>query len=516
MSKRALISVSDKTGIIDFALALNELGYEVISTGGTYNALLEAGVNAIGISDVTGFPEILDGRVKTLHPAVHGALLSVRDNEKHQQQMQDNGLGYIDLVAVNLYPFKETIAKQGVTLEEAIENIDIGGPSMLRSAAKNYRDVTVVCDASDYQTVLEALRTEGNTSVSLRQQLSAKVFRHTARYDAMIADYLTKQVGETQPESLTLTFDRQQSLRYGENPHQQATFYRSSCSAQALGHSLAQAKQLQGKELSYNNLQDANAAVSIIREYQQPVVVAVKHMNPCAIATDSNIEQAWDKAYQADSVSIFGGIIATNQTVDASVAHKMSQIFLEVIIAPAFSQEALDILSAKKNLRLLTINNEASTDIEQQLVSISGGLLVQDLDQGSITQQELQLVTEKASSEQEQQDLLFAWKAVKHVKSNAIVVAKEGITVGIGAGQMNRVGAAKIALEQASNLGYKQQIVLASDAFLPFNDVVKLAADYGVTAIIQPGGSMRDKDSIDACNELGIAMYFTQMRHFKH
>jgi len=510
--KRALISVSDKTGIVDFSKSLVELGYEIISTGGTKKKLEEAGMSPIGISDVTNFPEMMDGRVKTLHPNIHGGLLALRSNPEHVAQAKENGIEFIDMVVVNLYPFKETIAKEDVTFMDAIENIDIGGPSMLRSAAKNFGDVTVVCDALDYDKVITEIKENGDTLAETKKQLSAKVFRHTASYDAAIAGFLTEAVGEENPESVTYSFDLKEELRYGENPHQKATFY----TGKKQSFSLAFAKQLHGKALSYNNIQDANAAVQIMREFKKPVVVGLKHMNPCGVGVASNIFDAWTKAYEADPVSIFGGIVATNCEVDEKTAVKMKEIFLEIIIAPSFTDEALKVLMKKKNLRLLTMDMTKNNQVEKQLVSVNGGMLVQDLDKGSLEDVTLEVVTKVSPSTAVMDDLEFAWKVVKHVKSNAIALAKNGATVGVGAGQMNRVGAAKIALDWAKEHGHNEGIVLASDAFFPFDDVVRLAKEYGVSAIIQPGGSVRDEESIKACDELGIAMVFTKMRHFKH
>ena len=510
--KRALISVSNKTNLLPFVQELISLGFEIISTGGTKKMLEEAGLKITGISEITGFPEIMDGRVKTLHPKVHGGLLSIRSNEKHQEEMKINEITPIDLVVVNLYPFKETITKEGVTLEEAIENIDIGGPSMLRSAAKNHQFVTVICDANDYETVINELKTQGDTTFETRARLAAKVFRHTASCDATIAQYLTEKVQEELPESITLTFNKKQELRYGENPHQKAVFYEGK----QQGYSMAYATQLHGKELSYNNIQDADSALQIVREFDEPVVVAVKHKNPCGVGIGNDLYEAWNKAFEADKVSIFGGIIATNSIVDAKTATEMKNVFLEIILAPAFTDEALEILTTKKNLRLMTFDLDRFNMDKSMFISVTGGMLVQNVDDADTEDYQIEVVTQKQPTAQEIKDLLFAMKVCKHVKSNAIVLAKDNMTIGVGAGQMNRVGSAAIALENAKNLGVTNHIVLASDAFLPFDDVVRMAAQYGVTAIIQPGGSVRDEDSIKACNELGISMIFTGIRHFKH
>ena len=491
---RALISVSDKNGVVEFAQRLRALGWEIIATGGTMKLLRDKGVEVINISDVTGFPEICDGRVKTLHPKVHGGLLGRRDLEDHMRQLKDNGIDTIEMVCVNLYPFEATIAREGVTMEDAVENIDIGGPSMLRSAAKNFRDVTVVCDPSDYAQVLEEISTLGNTTPSTRLRLSAKAYTHTA-------------------EKLFLNFDIVQGLRYGENPHQQAAFYRA---ADEVPYSVAFARQLGGKELSYNNIQDANAALNIVREFDEPFCVGLKHMNPCGAAVGRDLKEAWQHAYEADKVSIYGGIVAMNRPLTAEVAALMKPIFLEIVMAPAFEQGALDVLASKKNLRLLEVNMTKSDKAVKQYVGVNGGLLVQDADVTIKPIEASMCVTERKPDEAELRDMDFGWKIVKHVKSNAICVVKNGMTLGVGAGQMNRVGSAEIALREARDAGYKDGLVLASDGFLPFDDTVELASRFGVTAIVQPGGSIRDEDAIRKANEKGITMLFTGMRHFKH
>ena len=509
--KRALVSVSDKTNLVPFVSSLVELGYEIISTGGTKKALEAAGIKTIGISEVTDFPEIMDGRVKTLHPKVHGALLCVRDNPDHVRQIEELGIQYIDLVCVNLYPFKETVQKPGVSHEEIIENIDIGGPSMLRSASKNYKFIPVLCDPSDYDAVVKELRENGETSLTTREYLAAKVFRHTASYDTMIASYLTERTGEKYPEKFTITFDKVQELRYGENPHQSAAFYKGMNPQ----YSLANAKQLHGKELSYNNIQDGNAAIEILKDFEgQPAVVGLKHMNPCGVGIGKTIEEAWDKAYEADPVSIFGGIVAFNEPIHASVAEKLSKIFLEIIIAPAFDEDAFEILSKKKNIRLMQLDTSLEVNAKYKVTNVNDGLLVQDIDDHKITAEDLRCVTNRKPTEEELEQLLFAWKVVKHVKSNAIVLVKDNMTIGVGAGQMNRVGAAKIALEQAGEKA--KGSIMSSDAFFPMPDTVEEAVKAGVTAIIQPGGSIKDQLSIDVCNEHGIAMVYTGVRHFKH
>ena len=509
---RALISVSDKTGVSAFAAALSRLGWEIIATGGTQRLLEQEGVKTIGISEVTGFPEICDGRVKTLHPKVHGALLGRRDLPSHLQALRENGIEFIDLVCVNLYPFAATIAKPGVTMEDAVENIDIGGPSMLRSAAKNWRDVTVVCDPGDYGRVIDQISHYGNTTPETRLELSAKAYTHTAQYDTMIARYMRAQAGL--PEKLFLEYDLKQPLRYGENPHQQAVFYAAK---EQEPYSLAFARQIQGKEMSYNNIQDANAALNIVRDFaDQPFCVALKHMNPCGAAVGETIEAAWQAAYEADKVSIYGGIVAVNRELTAEVAQGMKPIFLEIVIAPSFTPEALEILSSKKNLRVLQVDMTPSGKAPMQYVGVNGGMLVQQLDVAVEKITPEMCVTQVKPTAAQLRDMDFGWRIVKHVKSNAIAVVKDGHTVGVGAGQMNRVGSAEIALKEAQAAGFTADLVLASDGFLPFGDTVALAAKYGVTAIVQPGGSIRDEESIEKADELGIAMLFTGVRHFKH
>lgn len=509
--KRALVSVSDKTNLVPFVKRLVELGYEIISTGGTKKALEEAGVEVIAVDAVTGFPEILEGRVKTLHPMIHGGLLAKRGDSSHQQQVDENQIKYIDLVCVNLYPFAKTIQNTASTHEDKIENIDIGGPSMLRSAAKNFNDVTVIVDAKDYDLVISEIEANQNTTLKTRQMLAGKVFNHTAAYDAMIANYFN-EINEIEfPEKLTLTYDLKQGLRYGENPHQKAAFYQT---LQQPSYSVVNSQQLHGKELSYNNIADANAALEILQEFEGPAAVAVKHMNPCGVGLGSTIEEAYDKAYQADPVSIFGGIVALNKEVTKEVAEKLHQLFLEIVIAPSFSEEALAILKQKKNLRLLITDMSKRLENGMKLASVKGGVLVQDLDTLQVNKEELECVTEVQPTSEDLKQLMFGFNVCKHVKSNAITLVKEDMTIGIGAGQMNRVGSAKIALEQAGELS--QGAYLASDAFFPMSDTVELAAKYGIKAIIQPGGSIKDQDSIDACNKHGICMVFTKVRHFKH
>lgn len=509
---RALVSVSDKTGLVGFVTGLKKLGWEIIATGGTRDLLESGGVGTTGISEVTGFPEILDGRVKTLHPKVHGGILARRDLPEHMTTLEQNGIGTIDLVCVNLYPFRQTISKPGVSMEQAIENIDIGGPSMVRSAAKNWKDVIVVCDPADYDSVLEELGRDGKCSDDTRLKLSAKAYTHTAEYDMCIAGYMREKAGLN--EKLFLEYDLRQSLRYGENPHQSARFY-AECTP--CPYAIPFAEQIQGKELSYNNIQDANAAVSVVRDFAgEPFCVALKHMNPCGAATGRTIEEAWQGAYEADKVSIYGGIVAVNRELTAEVAAAMKPIFLEIVIAPSFSAEALEILSAKKNLRLLKVDMPQDGGRRMQYTGVNGGMLVQELDTAVETVDEGMCVTKTRPDASLMKDLEFGWKIVKHVKSNAIAIVKGCRTAGVGAGQTNRVGSAQIALEQARAAGLTEGLVLASDGFLPFDDTVALAAEYGVSAIVQPGGSIRDAEAIAKADELGIAMLFTGVRHFKH
>ncbi|MCP8618002.1 bifunctional phosphoribosylaminoimidazolecarboxamide formyltransferase/IMP cyclohydrolase [Salirhabdus salicampi] len=509
--KQALISVSNKDGIVAFAKELRNRGIEIISTGGTKKLLSENGIDVKGVSDLTGFPEILDGRVKTLHPAVHGGLLAVRDNDSHQAQLKSHNIDPIDFVVVNLYPFKDTISKPDVQFDEAIENIDIGGPTMIRAAAKNHQDVSVIVDPNDYARIIEELDVNETVSSELKRTLAAKAFRHTAHYDALIGEYLTKQTEENFPEVMTVTYEKKQDLRYGENPHQQAAFYKKPL---PLKSSIATAAQHHGKELSFNNINDADAALEIVKDFRDPAVVAVKHTNPCGVGVSDNIFEAYVRAYEADPVSIFGGIVALNREVNEQLAEKMKEIFLEIIIAPSFTDEALELLKQKKNLRLLTIDMNKEDVLENKLASVHGGLLVQNEDQYTFEDASISVPTEVEPTDEQWKDLKLAWQVVKHVKSNAILLAKDQKTVGVGAGQMNRVGAAKIAIEQAGD--HVKGSVMASDAFFPMDDTVELAAKAGVKAIIQPGGSIRDQDSIKKCNEYGIAMVFTGVRHFKH
>ncbi|MBB6450832.1 phosphoribosylaminoimidazolecarboxamide formyltransferase/IMP cyclohydrolase [Geomicrobium halophilum] len=509
--KRALMSVSDKTGVAAFAKELQEAGFEIISTGGTKRTLNEAGVNVIGISDVTDFPEILEGRVKTLHPAIHSGLLAKQDDEAHMEALKEQGIQPIDLVVVNLYPFKETISKEEVFYEEAIENIDIGGPAMLRAAAKNHESVAVVTDPNDYTEILEGIHGGGIPSET-RKRLAAKVFRHTAAYDALIASYLTEENNEEFPEALTLTYEKKQALRYGENPHQRAAFYQSSLQTTP---SLTAAEQLHGKPLSYNNINDADAALALVSEFTDTAAaVAVKHTNPCGVGIGKRLLDAYTQAYAADPVSIFGGIVAFNETVDVETAEQCANIFLEVVIAPDYSADALAILQKKKNIRLLKVDMNGGQHASQVVSSVKGGVLVQDEDVKGLDNADVEVVTKRAPSADEWTNLELAWRVVKHVKSNAIVLTKGNRTVGVGAGQMNRVGAAEIAVHQAQ--ADAKGSALGSDAFFPMRDTVETAVEAGVTAIIQPGGSKRDQESIDAADAAGITMIFTGMRHFRH
>lgn len=506
--KRALLSVSDKDGIVEFARGLAELGVELISSGGTAQGLAAAGLPVRRVEEVTGFPEILDGRVKTLHPAIHAGILARRDVPAHLAKLTELGIAPIDLVAVNLYPFAATIAKPDVTLEEAIENIDIGGPTLIRAAAKNHQGVAVIVNPVRYEEVLRELRTQGGVSAATAYHLAVEAFAHTAQYDSVIASYLAGRE-EGFPAHLPLTYTKLRDLRYGENPHQKAALY-AQPGAQG---GIALARQLHGKELSFNNIGDANAAWELVQEFAEPCAVGVKHMNPCGVGTGPDLLTAWQKAYAGDPVSIFGGIVAFNREVTVELAQALNEIFLEVVIAPAFRDEALAVLKEKKN-RILLLTEPSRTPQAWDLRAVRGGLLVQELDQKDYAPQDLKVVTRRAPTDRELADLAFAWRVVKHVKSNAIVLARDGGTVGVGAGQMNRVGAVEIAVRQAGEKA--RGAVLASDAFFPMPDSVEAAARAGVTAIIQPGGSIRDEDSIRAADAAGLAMVFTGIRHFRH
>lgn len=518
--KRAVLSVSDKTGIVDLGKGLAELGYEIISTGGTFKTLTEAGVPVRYVTELTGFPEILNGRVKTLHPMVHAGILA-RDTEEHRKQLEENGIGYIDLVVVNLYPFRETVAKPNVSFEDAIENIDIGGPTMVRAAAKNQERVAIVVNPKRYADVLQSLKAEGEISYAMRKKLAAEAFAHTADYDKAIADYLEKQQAKEKgtesifPETLRLTAEKVQDLRYGENPQQKAAFYRRS---NAEG-TLAGGVQLQGKELSYNNWVDMEAAWSLAQEFKEPACVIIKHTNPCGTALGKTPLEAYERALEADPVSAYGGIIAVNRVIDGDCARSMHEHFYEVILAPEFSPEAREIFADKKNLRLVVIKRgekdaQANSTIGWKIKTIQGGFLLQEDDVDTAPVSEWEVVTEQKPTAEDLHELEFAWRVVKHVKSNAIVLAKDGQTLGVGAGQMNRVGSVKISLEQAGDKA--KGAYLASDAFFPFPDSLEEAAKAGVRAVIQPGGSIRDAEVLEAANRLNMVMVFTHRRHFQH
>jgi phosphoribosylaminoimidazolecarboxamide formyltransferase/IMP cyclohydrolase len=521
MARLALLSTSDKTGLVELARHLvEEFEFDLISSGGTAKVLKEAGLPVTKVSDYTGSPEILGGRVKTLHPRIHGGILARRDLAEDRADLDNNDIRPIDLVVVNLYPFEQTIAKQGTTLAEAIENIDIGGPTLLRASAKNYAHLTVLSDPAQYEAYLGELRAKnGEVSLEFRQACAREAFWHTASYDRAIATYLSEQPLENVPESLPqqqhfgIAGSLMQSLRYGENPHQSAGWYQIG--AQATGW--AAAEKLQGKELSYNNLVDLEAARRIICEFvgpeNSPAAAVLKHTNPCGVAMGETLVEAYQKAFAADSVSAFGGIVALNRAIDAATATELTKTFLECVVAPACEPEAAEILQKKSKVRILTLS-DLTTGPKQTVKAIAGGFLVQDSDDAVENPHNWEVVTEKKPSDDQLAELLFAWKVVKHVKSNAILVSRDRATLGVGAGQMNRVGAVKIALEEAGDRA--QGAVLASDGFFPFDDSVRTAAAAGITAIVQPGGSMRDKDSIAAANELGIVMVLTGMRHFLH
>lgn len=512
MIRRALISVSDKTGIIELAKELDSMGVEIISTGGTAKTITDAGVSVINVSDVTGFAECLDGRVKTLHPNIHAGVLAVRSNPEHMAQLQKLQIAPIDMVVINLYPFRETIQKEGVTLEEAIENIDIGGPTLLRAAAKNHQDVVVMTDPEDYSIVLNELKTNGNVAIETKLRLALKVFQHTASYDALIADYLSKSIGlEELPQKLTLTYEKVQEMRYGENPHQKAAFYKE---LKSVPGSLTEAKQIHGKELSYNNINDTNGALDLLREFTEPTVVAVKHGNPCGVGSGDTIYEAYVKAYEADPISVFGGIIVANREIDERTAAEINKIFVEIVVAPSYTEEAVRILSQKKNIRILILDtiNAKLPQGTWDMKKVVGGILVQEIDDVLLDEKNLKVVTDRRPTEKEMEDLFFAWKVVKHTKSNGIAIAKAKQSLGIGPGQVNRIWATEHAVTRS---GEKVKgAVLASDAFFPFADCVERAARAGITAIIQPGGSIRDQESIDACNKYGISMVFYRYKTF--
>ena len=514
---KALISVSDKTGIVEFSKELEKLEIEIISTGGTYKKLKEEGVNATEISELTGFPECLDGRVKTLHPKVHAGILAMRSNQNHMKQLKDLNVDTIDFVIVNLYPFKQTILKDGVKREEAVENIDIGGPTMLRSAAKNYQDVTVITDPVDYNKVLEELKEKGEVSLDTKFYLMQKVFEHTSSYDTTICKYIKEQRKDnTLPQELTLTYEKVQEMRYGENPHQMGALYKEIGKCEG---SLTIAKQLNGKELSFNNINDTNGALELLKEFDEPTVVGCKHGNPCGVGSSDDIYDAWTKAFSADKTSIYGGIVVSNRKITEKMASEMKEIFLEVIVAPSYEEKALELLKTKPNLRVMLLPSitvkqpEASYDIKK----INGGIILQTIDSKLLD--EYTVATKRTPTKQELDDMMFTWKIVKYTKSNGIALGKNKQSIGIGPGQVNRVWATKQSIEHAKELigSYATNgAVLASDAYFPFSDSVEAAHKAGITAIIQPGGSIRDQDSIDKCNEYGMAMIFTGIRHFKH
>jgi phosphoribosylaminoimidazolecarboxamide formyltransferase / IMP cyclohydrolase len=520
---RALISVSDKAGLVGLAQGLAGFDVEILSTGGTAKLLRDAGLRVVQVSDYTGQPEILDGRVKTLHPKVHGGLLAIRDNAEHQKQLAAQGFGPIDMVVVNLYPFESTVAKPAATFAEAIENIDIGGPAMIRSAAKNHAFVTVLVDPEDYPRVLDEMRESGGAvSAATNRELAKKVFRLTSHYDGAIADYLGSLEGEDGKrqrfgETMRIELVKAQDLRYGENPHQQAAFYRE---AAELGPepSVAQAKQLQGKELSFNNIVDANAALELVKEFRETVAVAIKHTNPCGVATsERSLADALRKCRACDPVSIFGGIVGTNREVDAETAEELKEIFLEIVIAPAFSAEARRIMAAKKNVRLLEVPFAEYRPTGLDMKKVVGGMLIQDRDLAMVDVRECKVVSKRKPNEAELRALSFAWKVCKHAKSNTIVLAREDSVVGVGAGQMSRVDSARLAVMRAQTHKLSTRgTVVASDAFFPFPDALEVCAEAGATAVAHPGGSIRDQEVVDAADKYGMAMVLTGTRHFRH
>ncbi|MBI4301383.1 MAG: bifunctional phosphoribosylaminoimidazolecarboxamide formyltransferase/IMP cyclohydrolase [Chloroflexi bacterium] len=512
---RAILSVSDKTGLVDFAQGLHHLGVEIYSTGGTRRALASAGVPVRSVEELTHFPEILDGRVKTLHPGVHAGILAKRNLPSHLEQLDRHQFSTIELVAVNLYPFVQTISKKGVTLDEALENIDIGGPTMIRAAAKSFPYVVVVVDPSDYPLVLEQLQ-RGEISMEMRQKLAQKAFQHVSAYDAAIAQYLRLEQ-EKFPQTMTVALKKRLDLRYGENPHQSAAFYEEERWGQALEPGVTTVTQRGGKELSFNNILDADAAWNVVADFAAPTVAIIKHTNPCGLSSHPQLAEAYRRAYTGDPVSAFGGIVALNRRVDLATAQEMEKIFYEIIIAPDFDDDAQALLQRKRDLRLLAVGSsqvEASSRPSWDFRRVRGGFLAQTWDALPQDRVEMRLVTQRETTSQEKTDLLFAWRAVKHVKSNAILLARDLTLLGMGAGQPNRVTSVKIALERAGDRA--QGSVLASDAFFPFPDGVELAAKGGVKAIIQPGGSVRDEEAIRVADQYGIAMVFTGERHFRH
>ncbi len=509
--KRALISVYDKTGIVEFAEKLVQMEWEIISTGGTYRLLRDSGIKAREVDEITKFPEILDGRVKTLNPRIHGGILFQRDNEEHRRVIEELGIFPIHMVVNNLYPFEETVKKEGVTLEDAIENIDIGGPSMIRAAAKNFQDVTVVIDPVDYNQVLLELKQKGDTRPETRLELARKVFNYTAYYDALVAQYFNDLCQEMFPQYLTLPYKKRDQLRYGENPHQRAAFYSDYNQTEG---TISGAKQLHGKELSYNNINDSNGAISIIKEFQEPAAVAVKHGNPCGAGIGKDIVEAYEKAYEADQESIFGGIVALNREVTLQLAERLSKIFLEIIIAPSFSNRALELLMEKKNVRLLQIPEIMDAHYTKPMAKqVEGGLLFQERNK-ELLQDDLEIVTERFPEEVELEDMIFAWKIAKHISSNGVVIVKDGATLGIGLGEVNRFWAVQKAVERAGE--ESKGAVLASDGFFPFKDSIEALAKAGIAAVIQPGGSVRDSEVVKEADLNKMSMAFTGMRHFRH
>lgn len=500
MIKRALVSVFDKEGILEFSNFLQDKGVEIISTGGTYKHLKENGVNVIEVNEVTNFPEMLDGRVKTLHPIIHAGILAIRDNEEHMNTIKERNITPIDMVIVNLYPFFQKV-RENLSFDEKVEFIDIGGPTMLRAAAKNFKDVVVICDKNDYKAVMEEISETGEVSVALRKKLAGKVFNLMSAYDAAISNFLLED--EEYPEYLSISYKKKQSLRYGENPHQSAAYYSSN----EFDGAMNSFEVLNGKELSYNNIKDLDIAWKVACEFEEVACCGLKHNTPCGVAIGETPLEVYSKAYEADPTSIFGGIVAINRKIDKATAEEMVKIFLEVVAAPEYDEDALEVLRTKKNLRVIKCNNNPKN--KKFMVTVDGGILVQEEDTKLID--EIKVVTEKSPTEEEMRDLIFGMKVVKYVKSNAIVAIKDGVAVGIGGGQVNRIWPTEDALKRG-----KGATVLASDAFFPFRDVVDTCAKNGIKAIIQPGGSMRDQESIDACNEHGISMVFTGIRHFKH
>lgn len=509
--KRALISVYDKTGIVEFSKGLVELGWDIISTGGTYKLLKDNNIKVREVNEITNFPEILDGRVKTLNPFIHGGILFKRDEKSHIEKIEELGIKGIDMVVNNLYPFEETIHKVGVTEEEIIENIDIGGPSMIRAAAKNFKDVIVLVDPKDYNAVLLGLQKNRKIDIDTKKDFAKKVFSYTAYYDALIAQYFNKQTGDDFPDLLTLPYKKKTQLRYGENPHQRASFY---VDHSGLEGTIAGMKQLHGKELSYNNINDANGAISLLKEFSEPTVVALKHANPCGVGSANNIEDAFKKAYECDKQSIFGGIVAINRQVTRNLADSLKEIFLEIVIAPSFSKEALEILTKKKNIRLLVIDHLSDWSYKRPSIKqVDGGLLVQDKNMDLFVE-DLNIVTNEFPLESEIEDMIFAWKVAKHISSNGVVIAKDNATIGIGLGEVNRFWAVEEAIGRAGE--NVKASVLASDGFFPFKDSIEAIAKAGIACIIQPGGSIKDDEVVEEANRSKIKMVFTDIRHFRH